>query len=463
MSEQIGAGSKNSIIGEDYTTEPVPLSERRGPLSLGLLWLTMITGFPAVLAGFEWYKSGITLSQAISCAFVSCMILLAYTIPACWLGAISGQTYSLLSRTLFGRIGSYIVSMSISIISVAWYGLTAYICAASLIGLYHWTIPLPWLAAILAVLMAFNNLFGFTGITAFAGYIAAPVMIFGVVAAFIKAVGMPEVPPPALPLQVENWRALTMVSAFVIGYGAWGNEADYWRYARPKLGGIVIPLVVSIAVGVIFFPLTGWLLARASGITEVTAASALIMNLGYGDQPILAGLVLATASFALNDANLYAAINGVENIKRFSRPRLTISLTVIGALTAALLSGWPKSFEAVASLSSTILPCATVIMLCEWFIFSRLRGRRVDFTIVPDMSSLPVLSWTAVPAMVAGSLVGLFTSGIIEPLEMLHFGVCSLQAWLTSLLVYILLRTVELSVPIKAKQDLVEVSNEECI
>ena len=31
----------------------VPLSDRRGPATLGLLWVTMVTGFPTVLIGFE--------------------------------------------------------------------------------------------------------------------------------------------------------------------------------------------------------------------------------------------------------------------------------------------------------------------------------------------------------------------------------------------------------------------------
>lgn len=39
--------------GRDYCTDVVPLSDRRGPATLGLLWVTMVTGFPTVLIGFE--------------------------------------------------------------------------------------------------------------------------------------------------------------------------------------------------------------------------------------------------------------------------------------------------------------------------------------------------------------------------------------------------------------------------
>ena len=44
-----------------YDIAPVPLTERRGPLTMGLLWISMVTGFSAVLMGFEWCKLGFTL------------------------------------------------------------------------------------------------------------------------------------------------------------------------------------------------------------------------------------------------------------------------------------------------------------------------------------------------------------------------------------------------------------------
>ena len=84
----------------------VPQSERRGPFTMGLLWITMVTAFPAVLVGFEWCKQGFTLTQVLACTSLSCLILLAYAIPASQLGAVSGLSYAALSRSIFGRWGS---------------------------------------------------------------------------------------------------------------------------------------------------------------------------------------------------------------------------------------------------------------------------------------------------------------------------------------------------------------------
>src|SRR6267142_3949549 len=119
---------------EDHAVDVVPLSERRGPVTLGLLWITMVTGFPSVLVGFEWYKNGLSLSQLLLAAAVSCVLLLIYTVPACILGTRSGQTFALLSRDIFGRWGSWLVSLNLASVSIACYGITAVFLAEGLKG-----------------------------------------------------------------------------------------------------------------------------------------------------------------------------------------------------------------------------------------------------------------------------------------------------------------------------------------
>lgn len=436
--------ASEAIESQDYTTQVVPLLERRGPITLGLLWITMVTGFPSVLAGFDWFKAGLTMQQSLLCALASSLILLAYAVPACQLGAVSGQTYALLSRMLFGRIGCSLVSINVSWISIGWYGLTAYFLADGLKGLYHWPIDTAVLSFLLAFAMSFNNLFGFSGIANFAGYLAAPVLILWVGLTFVKASFVCPSSVFLIAPHAAYPQAMTLVSAFVIGYGAWGNEADYWRYSKPKLSFTVIPLMVSIGIGQIIFPITGWMLAYLTGITDYASASALMTRYAFGGASLLAALVLVVTYFALNDANLYAAINGIENLKAYNRKKLTFWLTAISAVVAAVLSRWSKSFEAVASLSSTVLPCATVIMLAEWYIIGRLRNARPDFSRVPELSELPLVRWSALIALILGSTVGVLTAGFIPGLERLHVGVCALQSWLTSFASYLVLRPLEL-------------------
>lgn len=193
------------------------------------------------------------------------------------------------------------------------------------------------------------------------------------------------------------------------------------------------------------FPVTGWLLARQTGITDFESASGLMTRYAFGGLGIataLAALVLIVTYWGLNDANLYAAINGMANLKTFSRKKLTIVLTCIGAFAAALLSHNPKALETVCSVSSTILPCATMIMMTEWA-FAIKEKKQPFFTRVPAFAELPAVRWSALIAFTAGSLVGVATAGLIDGLRFMQFGVSSLQAWITALIVYAILRPMD--------------------
>ncbi|MBX9669808.1 MAG: cytosine permease [Candidatus Obscuribacterales bacterium] len=432
-----------AINSNDHTTDIVPLSERRGPLIMGLLWITMVTGFPAVLSGFFWYQHGLTLIQVLLCSVISLVILLAYSIPACHLGTMSGQTYAVMTRSLFGRIGSILVSINVAWISLAWYGLAALLLANGLKGIFEIPIDTMMLSVIIAIVMSVNNLFGFSGVANFAGYLAAPVLIVWIALTFFKALQHTPVAVLSVEPHVAMPQALTLVSALIIGNTAWGNEPDYWRYAKPRIMFTVIPLTISIAIGQILFPVTGWMLARETGITDFQEASGLMTRYALGDASYLAALVLIVTYWGLNDANLYASINGVANLKNYPRKALTMVLTVIGALASALLSKNSNAMETVCSLSSTVLPCATIIMMAEWILAKKANREKDLFSTVPAFSELPAIKWPAVIAFASGSALGIFTSGVIPGLDLFKVGVSSLQAWLVTLIVYLLLRKTE--------------------
>lgn len=428
---------------QDHALDAVPLSDRRTPITMGLLWITMVTGFPSVLVGFEWVKEGLVFQQVLGCLVLSNLVLLLYAIPACYLGSQTGLTYSLLSRSVFGQWGSRLISACLVVLSMGWYGLTAFLMADALKGLFHLDVPVSVLSFGFGILMAFNNFFGFSGIANFAGYLAAPVLVAWVGFTFCKA--SPNFTPAMLSEQPHQTfgAALSIISAFVLGYGAWGNEADFWRYGKVRKSFVVVPLVVSIVIGQVVFPITGWILAQMTHITEFAKATAFMNQYSFGGLAPVAALVLFVTYFALADSCLYGSINGVENLYETSRRKLVASLTIIGAFLAAWLSGYPRAFQDVASLSSIVLPCATVILLAEAYLVPRFSNDAINLHRVYEFNELPQISSNAVVAFVAGSAVGIGTVGMIPMLESIHFGIAGLQAWLTSFSLYALLRYFE--------------------
>ncbi|MBN8662601.1 MAG: hypothetical protein J0M35_19690, partial [Candidatus Obscuribacter phosphatis] len=149
--------------------------------------------------------------------------------------------------------------------------------------------------------------------------------------------------------------------------------------------------------------------------------------------------------FAVNDSNLFGSVQACIQLKKLSLRVWVAILAGLGTITAAVLSisGAAKSLEAIVSLNCVILPTATVVMLCEWWLSHR-TGRGVfagalDTHVRSDRVYRPA----ALTALICGIAVGVLTSGAVPWLSF-KFGIPSLQAWLAAAFVYIPLRLLEL-------------------
>jgi len=424
---------------------PVPHEQRRSPTTMGLLWITMTTAFPAVLIGFEWHKQGFSFSQILFCSVLGCIFLLAYAIPASLLGAKSGLGYCGLSRVVFGRWGTRLVAANLIWMSVVWYGIFAVLMAQAVNDLLQVHYSMTVMAIIFGLLMAFNNFFGFAGIANFARFIAAPVLIAWVGYTFFKTINM--VPHAALfePSHQPMMTALTVTSSFVIGFAVWGNEPDYWRYSKPCSLRIAIPMVIALLIGQVIFPITGWLISQTTGITNSDTATAFLNNYSFAGFAIIGLFVLAASYFATNDSILFGSDAALETIWPMKHKTAIIILAMVGAVTAAIFSvnDSIKTLSVITDLSCIFLPVPTVIMITEWWLREKFFRLPIDFANVPALIELPAIDWPAIIALLAGFVVGTVTSGWIPGLESLHVGICSIQAWLTSAFIYTVLRVRE--------------------
>ncbi len=359
-------------VRDDFATRAVPLNRRYSPLSMGLLWITMVSGFPSVLVGFEWHKAGFSLTQVISGAFVSCVILLAYVLCASHLGAATGLNFAILTRSVFGKRGSQLISAIQTFLFLVWYAMIAGFVAVELKGLFVIPCSVQIVAALAAILMAANNLFGFAGVANFAKFFAAPVLIFWIFSLCVKTSMLTPSSVWAEPGTGSFASCLSVMSSFVIGYSVWGNEPDFWRFAKPNLFTTVAPLVVAILVGQIVFPVSGWMLSRLVHVADMSTATGAVTGFSFGDAALLAATVLTASYFAAGDANLYGSINSIENLFKFERIKLVLSMMAFTALVAVVLTYYGKAFEILSSFNSIVLPCVTIILIGEYFLIRRL-------------------------------------------------------------------------------------------
>lgn len=431
----------------------VPIGKRYGPWSMGLLWLTMVTGFPPVIIGFEWSKAGYSLWHVLAGAGLSCVILLVYTVAASYVGARTGLNFPLLCRVLFGKRFSQIISLLQSVLFFLWYSLIAVFVAMELNELVCPNIPIAAIAFFAAVVMSANNIFGFAGVANFARFLAAPLLALWICGLFLKCCLLL---PPAMvmaPAQAPFLVSLSGVSSFIIGYAVWGNEPDFWRFGKPNLSATALPLLVAVMLGQIISPVAGWMVAH---LARAQAAAAATTSYSFGPHPLLAAAILTIAYFATADANMYGGINAVQNFVSMPRRKLVFILVIVTAFAAAFLANCANAFQVLANLNSVLLPCVTVIIVTEVFIVGRWqqvlpKSAAPEFALQESahlIAGAPNLSkasqFSAIFVLLFAWSVGVVSSGVIPGTQSLRFGIWPLYAWLTAALTHLALRWFQL-------------------
>ena len=96
----------------DYSTGgtgAVPPGERRSRWHFVALWITLAAGFTYLFLGFEYHRVGYPLAKAVAAAALGAVCYLCYALPASYLGSTTGQTHALLTRSIFGVVGSVLL------------------------------------------------------------------------------------------------------------------------------------------------------------------------------------------------------------------------------------------------------------------------------------------------------------------------------------------------------------------
>src|SRR2546427_4563650 len=96
-------------LTHDYSTSSagtVPLARRRSLYHFLALWVTLAAGFTYLFLGFQYHDAGYSLGKAVTAGALGAVAYLAYALPAAYLGSRTGQTHALLTRSIFGVVGS---------------------------------------------------------------------------------------------------------------------------------------------------------------------------------------------------------------------------------------------------------------------------------------------------------------------------------------------------------------------
>jgi purine-cytosine permease-like protein len=331
-------------------------------------------------------------------------------------------------------------------VAAGWTAFAFNLLAAMYDGLFSWGHVLL-ISVLLAVVGVTNNLFGFTGISLFARYLVAPVLIIWVLYLVIK--GLTDIPSGTATVDPASLFPISLLSGISLAIGSvmWGNEPDTWRYGQPRFSWPLPAYLVALAVGLVLFVAGGWMMAELShaGPYDFGPAFRYITEYSLFGALWLGAVVATVLQIAINDGNYYEMINGGQNAVghlRFWRRAYTCAIiTAIAALVTWRFPQWENhGFFKVAGWSAIALPSATVVMCVDQFLLPRLTGVRRAVERIPSWRSAALGNWPAIVAVVAAVLFGawglmLFPGQTSAP----NLGLVPVESWLIAGVLYAVL------------------------
>jgi purine-cytosine permease-like protein len=431
-------------IQHDYSTSEtgiVPLDRRRPLWHFAGLWLTFQSGFSFLFVGFTLHDGGYRLIGTLGILLVGVATYTAYATVAAYLGSRTGQTHPLLTRAIFGKTGSLLVSLFLIIGPIGWVGFQANLLAQIWDGLYNWH-HILLLGVVLAVAMIFNNLFGFTGISAFARYLVTPLMFLWILYLVIKGLTKGSSflgAHPHTSSHLSFWLAL----GAVIGFAIWGNEQDLFRYGKPKFLWSVPAYLFGFLFGLVLFGVGGWMMAQISGNSDFGPAVRATTHYSLFGWFWLAFILATLGQIAINDGNYYEGINAGQNLlggwRRWKRVYTCVLLAGIGGLAAWVVPyHLTNGFFKLAAFQAITLPCASIIMAIDHFVLPRMFGVSRPLLNVPSWRETALINWPAVVALVGAVAFGGYGSGIWpgeDPSR--YWGFLILETWVLAAALYI--------------------------
>jgi purine-cytosine permease-like protein len=353
--------------------------------------------------------------------------------------------------------GSVIVSLLLIGVAAGWTAFAWNLLAVMYDGLFSWG-HLALIGVILAVVGIFNNLFGFTGITAFARYIVAPVMILWMAYLVIKGFAQidhlsktPAIPQGGFPVPFLSGIALA------IGSVMWGNEPDTWRYGRPRFWWPLAPYAIALAIGMVLFVLGGWMMAEQSQAGAFNFGPAYKATVEFSLFGALwLGFIIATVlQVAINDGNYYEIVNAGQNLLGQLRGWKRWFTCLLAILPVAALTWWfvangkiELNFFKVAGWSAIALPCTTVVMCADQFLLPRLLRLERPVEPIPEWRATGFGNWPAIVAVLAALAFGayglqLYPGQGTPP----NLGLVPVEAWVGAGALYVLLAALAARIP----------------
>jgi cytosine permease len=421
-----------SQVLEDFSLESVPLAQRKTWLNLAVIWIGIAVVMSAIFRGMMIGLGLGKISSVVLSYILGEIILIVMMGLTGYIGARTGFSTPLIANFSFGRIGAIIISLSIALSLIGWFGVQAAFFARTIQFYFKTDFSLPIFSFLCGIVMMVPAIFGIRGLSALS-WMASPFMIIIFLWGLIK-MGFHFLPSETLVSLALNHKPdpypLTLGAAASIVAGGFIvgaiTSADIFRYARPRMKDIFLAATTAMLVSA-FLHLVGSVLAMNTGVYHERLPE-LVIGSQYLGLGFIGFLVLLLAQWTTNDSNIYSSVLALNNIFQTKRWIVTIGAGVFASLFAAF--GILERLELFLKILAVSIGPIGGIFICDYYLLRRLKVR--DFR----EKTFSKVNYKALGVYLVSFLLGWTTSGHPFTIKIFPFSVFAFNGIISSIILY---------------------------
>ncbi len=417
---------------EDFSLESVPLSRRKSWIDLAVIWIGIAVVMSAIFRGMMIGLGLGRIPSILMSYLLGELILIVVMVLTGYVGAKTGLSTPLIANRSFGRIGALIVSLSIALSLIGWFGVQAAFFARTIQFYFGTHFPIPLFSFLCGILMMVPAIFGIRGLSALS-WVASPFMIIIFLVGMIK-MGLNFLPaetlialakahqPDPYPLTIGMASSI-VAGGFIVGAT---TSADIFRYAKPKKKDIFAAAALAMFVSA-FLHLVGSVFAMNTGVYHENLPE-LIIGSQYLGLGFIGFIVLLLAQWTTNDSNLYSSVLALNNIFRIKRWKMTLIAGFFASAFAAF--GILERLELFLILLTVSIGPIAGIFICDFYFLKKLNKNSTS-----QKASLRK-NIKALTTYLLSVLIGWITSGHPVTIQVFPFSVFAFNGILFSIVIY---------------------------
>lgn len=424
-----------SQVLEDYSLQAVPLDKRKSWINLAVIWIGIAVVMSAIFRGMMIGMGLGRVSSVILSYLLGEVILIGMMALMGYIGARTGYSTPLIANFSFGRAGAIIISLSIALSLIGWFGVQAAFFARTIQFYFKTDFHLPLFSFICGMVMMIPAIFGIRGLSVLS-WIASPFMLVIFIWSVLK-MGFNFLPTETLttlaaahqpdPYPFTIGAAASIVAGgFIVGAA---TSADIFRYSRPRFKDILPAAVIAMIVSALLH-FVGSFLAMNTGVYHEKLPE-LIISPQYLGLGFVGFFVLLLAQWTTNDSNLYSSVLALNNIFKIKRWKITIAAGFVASLFAAF--GILERLELFLVILTVSIGPIGGIFLCDFYLLKRLRKK------LPSDTPPKRINGKALGVYLVSCLIGWMTSGHPFTINIFPFSIFAFNGILSAIILYYIL------------------------